>query len=68
MSLYEQIIYRKLAALHRHSGGAVRTRILADMLGKNDRRIREKLAQMEARGLVARISQRGGWLPMRLAA
>jgi DNA-binding GntR family transcriptional regulator len=45
----------------------VRTQVLADLTGKHDRTVREVLVRLEARGLIERRGQRGGWLPARLA-
>jgi predicted transcriptional regulator len=68
MSFYEKFIYDKLQELHRYNGGAaVRTTILADLLGKHDRTIRYKLVELEQRGVVQRVGNRGGWLPARMA-
>ena len=64
MSLYERIIHEKLKQLHRVTGGgAVRTTLLADHVGKNDRTLRLYLARMEAKGVVQRRGCRGGWIP-----
>lgn len=69
MSFYERVIYEKLRELHRCTGGgAVRTRILADMFDKHDRTIRYKLVEMEQRGFVQRVGMRGGWLPAQMVA
>lgn len=64
MSLYEKIIHAKLRELHRAAaGGAVRTRLLADHVGKNDRTLRHVLARMECKGVVKRKGLRQGWMP-----
>jgi DNA-binding GntR family transcriptional regulator len=41
----------------------VRTVILADLAGKNDRIVRGVLCRLEQAGAVQRRGQRGGWLP-----
>lgn len=65
MSFAESIILRKVCDLHRLTGGPVRTLIVADMVGKYDRTVRLWLVKLERRGLVQRVGQRGGWLPVR---
>ena len=65
MSLLERWIYDQVTASWRRTRQPVRTRVLADLAGKHDRTVRHVLVRMEARGLVERRGQRGGWLPVR---
>lgn len=69
MSLYQYFLYVRLDSLYRFCDYTpVRTQILADTVGKNERRIRETLTKMERAGYVRRRGQRGGWLPAKGAA
>lgn len=63
MTLMEQVVLQKVTALHRYTGGPVRTMVVADMLGKHDRTLRYVLSRLEVKQQVVRVGQRGGWLP-----
>lgn len=63
MTLIETIIYKKVCEVYRLSPGPVRTVVVADMLGKHDRYIREYLARLERKNYIRRKGQRGGWFP-----
>lgn len=63
MSPLESYLYRQIVASWRRTRQPVRTIVLADLIGKHDRTVRYKLADMERRKLVQRHGQRGGWLP-----
>jgi predicted transcriptional regulator len=65
MTVMEQVVLAKVAALHRYTGGPVRTVVVADMLGKHDRTLRYLLNRLEQKQQVVRVGQRGGWLPVR---
>lgn len=69
MTAYEKCVYNKLKELHQRAGGcAVRTVILAGLLGKNDRTMRLYLSRLESLGIVSRRGRRGGWVPMPFVA
>jgi len=65
MSLFELWVYRQVQASYRRTRQPVRTAVLADLAGKNDRTLRYVLARLEQQGVVQRRGQRGGWLPAR---
>ena len=65
MSTFEQWICRQVIESWRRTRQPVRTQVLADRVGKHDRTVRYVLVRLEARGLVVRHGQRGGWLPAR---
>lgn len=63
MTFMEQVVLKKVAEVHRFTGGPVRTVVVADMLGKHDRTLRYVLTRLEQKQAVVRVGQRGGWLP-----
>ncbi len=63
MSLMERWLLEQINETYRRSRTPVRTVILADRLGKNDRTVRKMLSRLENRGVVQRRGQRGGWMP-----
>lgn len=67
MSLTEEWVYRKLNELYRDNRGFIRTLLIAELVGKNERIIRKKLVDLENKGYVKRKGQRGGWMPARAA-
>lgn len=64
MSVFEQIIYEKLADLYSMSRWYVRTKVVAGHLGTNDRTVRLILARLESKGYIERRGLRGGWMPV----
>ncbi len=65
MSVFEAWVCHEVTESWRRTRQPVRTRVIADLTGKHDRTIRGVLVRLEARGLVERRGQRGGWLPAR---
>jgi DNA-binding GntR family transcriptional regulator len=63
VSAFERYLIQEVNQHYRRSRQPVRTVVLADLLGKNDRTIREVLRRLESKGAVQRRGQRGGWLP-----
>lgn len=64
MSVFERIIYEKLADLYSMTRWYVRTAVVAGHLATNDRTIRLILARLEAKGYIERRGERGGWMPV----
>ncbi|WP_119073114.1 hypothetical protein [Aggregatilinea lenta] len=65
MSVFEKWVCHEVTESWRRTRQPVRTRVIADLTGKHDRTVRGVLVRLEARGLVERRGQRGGWLPAR---
>ncbi len=65
MSLLERWVYEQVTASWRRTRQPVRTVVLADLAGQHDRAMRRVLTRLEARGVLQRRGQRGGWLPAR---
>jgi predicted transcriptional regulator len=63
MSLLERWLLEQIEDTYHRSRSPVRTVVLADMIGKNDRTVRKVLGRLEIRGVVQRRGQRGGWMP-----
>jgi predicted transcriptional regulator len=63
VSAFERWVYTEVTQHYRRTRQPVRTVILADLAGKNDRIVRGVLCRLEQAGAVQRRGQRGGWLP-----
>lgn len=66
MSLFDQIVLKKVCQFYRDLQGPVRTLLIADFLGKHDRYVRGSLVRLEQQGYLARKGRRGGWYPKRI--
>jgi len=64
MSYLERAVFRIVADVYQRTREPVRTIAVQARLGKGDRNCRRYLAAMERRGLVLRVGERGGWLPV----
>ncbi len=67
MSPYAHYVFTQLCERARHTGGPVRTVVLADLLGIAPRTARNYMRRLETNGYVTRLSPRSGWLPARMA-
>jgi len=63
MTPTETIIYNMVKKLYWRYRAAIKTGIIADMVGFSERQLRRYLVHMEAEGLIIRRGKRGGWLP-----
>lgn len=63
-----EVVLRTIERLARDIGGAVRTVVLANLLGIPVRTARHYAHRLEVAGLIGRKSPKGGWWPSRMLA
>lgn len=66
LSYLDRVVLRIVSDVYQRTRQPVRTTAVESRLGKCDRFCRRYLAGMELKGLVLRVGQRGGWLPVEL--
>ena len=64
LSYLDRAVLRVIADVYQRTRAPVRTIAVQARLGKGARNCRRYLTSMEQRGLVLRVGQRGGWLPV----
>lgn len=65
LTIVEIALYKRVTDHWRRTRQPVKARVLADLVGWDDGQVRAVLRRMEAKGVVMRQGQRGGWLPAR---
>jgi hypothetical protein len=64
VSVVEQRLIQIIADVYGRTRQPVRTIAICSYIPKGDRDIRRWLVRMTERGLIVRVGQRGGWLPV----
>lgn len=64
LSYLDRAVLRIIDDVYRRTRVPVRTIAVSAHLGKGDRNCRRYLTAIERRGLVLRVGERGGWLPL----
>ena len=59
----ESALLKRVTDHWRRTREPVNARVLAELAGWDDGQVRRVLRRMEAKGVIARKGQRGGWLP-----
>jgi DNA-binding IclR family transcriptional regulator len=60
----ESALLKRVTDHWRRTREPVNARVLAELAGWDDGQVRRVLRRMEAKGVIARKGQRGGWLPV----
>jgi len=68
MSQQQQTILAAITEIHRATYAPAKTISLAQRIYMSQEQTRRYLRALEASGVVRRVGQRGGWLPVAVAA